>query len=189
MKTHFHSLLVGVGLLLAAAGTFFLVHSVSVSKKGVKLGAVPEAKASCRDRDCLPALNLRTLDGKAVSAESLRGKIVMVNFWATWCRPCVGEMPALQAVYQRHGTSGLVILGVVMEQSPDEKIHAFLAQHGVTYPIVRSTPEIERLFGNPEFLPTSFLYDRDGTLRALWKSAIPERELESEVGGLVATSP
>lgn len=174
-----------VGVVLLGLGGFLGISATSVERGRVSVGRVPKAAASCVAKDCLPSFRGVDLTGRSVTSESLRGKVVLVNFWATWCPPCVKEIPALQAVHARHAKDGFVIVGVHVDQSPDSQVKAFLEARGVSYPSIRTTPAIERSFGSPRTLPTSFLYDRQGNLRAQWNSAIPENALEDEVAGLL----
>jgi cytochrome c biogenesis protein CcmG, thiol:disulfide interchange protein DsbE len=112
-----------------------------------------------------PTFTLRTLDGATVTADSLRGRVVLVNFWATWCPPCRVEMPLLQAMAERHRDAGLVVLGLSVDRGPAEDVRAFLAERGITYPVAIVGPDIERAFGGVRGYPTSFLLDRSGRIR------------------------
>jgi len=107
---------------------------------------------------------LTDLGGNAWNLRELRGKVVLVNFWATWCPPCRKEMPDLDALYRRFEKQGLVILGISDEDAG--KVESFLAEHPVSYPVLldpgRKTNEKFRVDG----IPKSFVYDRDGKLVA-----------------------
>jgi thiol-disulfide isomerase/thioredoxin len=177
-------LLVGV-LAVVGAGGFFLFSTTTVSKSGITVGKLPRAQASCRDDDCRPLVRALALDGTELSEETLAGKIVLINYWATWCGPCVREIPALDAVYHRHQADGFVVLGVSTDDGmPDAQIQAFAARHGATFPILRPTADLQKRV--PDVLPTSYLYDRQGRLQAKWQGGIREQVLEDEVGGLTA---
>ncbi len=142
-----------------------------------------QARADCAGAtDCRPPFAATTLDGTPLGDEALMGKVVLVNFWATWCAPCQRELPALQAVYSRHQPEGFVILGVVTgDGAPDEKVRGFAAARQVAYPLLRGGPDLERRFGMGDALPTSYLYDRRGHLVRRWAGDIAERELEGLV--------
>lgn len=107
---------------------------------------------------------LTDLQGKSWSLKGLRGKVVMVNFWATWCQPCRKEMPDLDALYKRFKDQGLVILGISDEEAP--KVKELLAEQKVSYPILldpgRKVNEAFRIEG----IPKNFVYDREGKLVA-----------------------
>ncbi len=112
-----------------------------------------------------PAYAVETLDGELLSADSLRGKVVLVNFWATWCLPCRVEMPLLQAMADRHREAGLVVLGLSRDTGPEQEVRAFLAERSITYPVAIVGGEAERWFGGLVGYPTSFLLDRQGKVR------------------------
>jgi len=107
---------------------------------------------------------LTDLQGKTWALKSLRGKVVLLNFWATWCPPCRKEMPDLQALYDQFQGQGLLILAISDEKA--DKVKPFLAERNVTYPILldpgRKVNELFRIQG----IPKSFVYDRDGKLVA-----------------------
>ncbi len=107
---------------------------------------------------------LMDLEGKSWTLQSLHGKVVLVNFWATWCQPCRREMPDLDAVYKRFKSQGFVILGISDEEA--SKINQLLAENHVTYQILldpgRKVNEAFRIEG----IPKTFIYNRDGKLVA-----------------------
>lgn len=179
-----HLLLVGA-VALVGAGLFLLFSTTSVSRSGISLGKLPRAQAACHDDGCRPEILARALDGTELSEESLAGKIVLLNYWATWCGPCVREIPALDAVYRRHKADGFVVLGVATDDGIlDTEIQAFATRHGATFPILRPTPALAKRV--PDLLPTSYLYGPDGRLQAQWQGGIREQVLEDEVDGLTA---
>jgi len=94
----------------------------------------------------------------------LRGKVVLLNFWATWCVPCRTEMPALEALYQRHKDAGLVVLAINMDRLSSAGLEAFVKEVAVTFPIVLdpawSTAKLYQVRG----LPTTYLIDRAGNV-------------------------
>ena len=107
---------------------------------------------------------LSDLQGQPWSLKDLRGKVVLVNFWATWCPPCRKEMPDMEALYQRFGPQGLVILAVSDEEI--SKSQPFIAEQKYTYPILLDPGRrVNKLF-IVEGIPKSFLYNRDGKLVA-----------------------
>jgi thiol-disulfide isomerase/thioredoxin len=104
---------------------------------------------------------IRDLDGRTISFASLRGKVTLVNFWATWCGPCRAEIPDLVALQQKYRDQ-LQILGISEDEASPETVKQFAAKFNVNYPIAMVTPELEKLFGNVSALPTTFVIDRDG---------------------------
>ena len=136
-----------------------------------------------------PALQLTTLDGQSMSSDSLRGKVVLVNFWATWCPPCRIEMPGFQAVYDRKRSQGFVVLGLSTDAGGSGGVRAFLAAHHITYPVAMASASVVRDFGGANVLPTSFLIDRQGRIRNEVRGAFASFALEPAVDYLLAESP
>ena len=135
-----------------------------------------------------PALQLTTLDGQSISSDSLRGKVVLVNFWATWCPPCRIEMPGFQAVYERKRLQGFVVLGISTDAGGSDGVRAFLAAHRITYPVAMASASVVRDFGGATVLPTSFLIDRQGRIRNQVRGAFASFALEPAVDHLLAES-
>ncbi len=108
---------------------------------------------------------LTDLQGKTWTLKDLKGKVVLVNFWATWCPPCRKEMPDLEALYNRFQDQGFVILAL-SEDEETAKVGPFIAEHKITYPILLDPGnKVNNLF-QVEGIPKSFVYDRDGKLVA-----------------------
>ena len=102
----------------------------------------------------------RDLDGKTISSDSLRGKVVIVNFWATWCAPCRAEIPDLVALQDKYRDQ-LQVIGISQDETGPDVVRQFAAEHRMNYPTVMSTPELEKIFSGIYALPTSFIIDRE----------------------------
>ena len=110
-----------------------------------------------------PDFSLKTVpDGKEVSLSSLRGKAVLVNFWATWCEPCKVEMPSLVDMQKKYGPQGLQIVGVAMDDADDKEISTFAHKMGVNYMVLRGTEKVGELYGGIEHLTMTYYLDRSG---------------------------
>lgn len=110
-----------------------------------------------------------TLDGHRVSAESLAGRVVLLDFWATWCVPCLGEIPHLREARERFPREDLAIFGVSLDQGARREVEAFLRRHGMSWPQLWDgrgfAGDLARRF-RVESLPRSFLIDREGRIVA-----------------------
>ena len=131
-----------------------------------------------------PDFTLPTLpDGKAVQLSSLRGKAVLINFWATWCGPCKIEMPWLEDMQKKYGPQGFQILGVAMDDTDDEKaIIDFAKKMGVSYTILKGTSKVGDLYGGIDRLPLSYFVDRSGKIvREIVGAPMKETMIEDAV--------
>ena len=183
-------------LIVAALGVAVLVLSIvgmvrytrSV-EKGLKEGTGPTGTVKLlKERVTVAAFTAPDLDGKLISTASLRGKVVLVNFWATWCPPCREEIPdliALQAKYKDQ----LQIIGVAQDSGSPEEVRKFAAAHGMNYPSVLSSPEIEKLFPGVYALPTTFILDRDGRLAQKHIGLLNAARTELETQALAGLAP
>jgi thiol-disulfide isomerase/thioredoxin len=142
---------------------FLFVHLSSDPHRPIKLGA-RSAQACNKGQDgCLPDVTYIDTSGKAYDLKSLAGKIVIVNFWATWCHPCESEIPDLSKIYARYKDKGVVMLGVLTNDDPSEsQLLNFTSDHEMTYPVVRNNSDILLSYNYPQALPTTFIFDRGG---------------------------
>jgi thiol-disulfide isomerase/thioredoxin len=114
----------------------------------------------------LPDFSVKDLQGHDVSSADLRGKVVLIDFWATWCQPCKKEMPGYQKLVGRYGHDGLVVIGFKFDTMPDTEDPVLFAKRiGVHYPLAVASDDVKQKFGGIEGLPTTMLYDRQGILR------------------------
>jgi thiol-disulfide isomerase/thioredoxin len=114
----------------------------------------------------LPDFSLKDLQGREISSDDLRGKVVLVDFWATWCQPCKKEMPGYQKLLDRYGPRGFVVVGFKFDTMVDTEDPVLFAKKiGVHYPLAVAPDELKQKFGGIEGLPTILLYDRQGILR------------------------
>lgn len=114
----------------------------------------------------LPDFATKDLRGREISSRRLRGKVVLVDFWATWCQPCKKEMPGYQRLADKYGSRGLAVVGLKFDTMKDtEDPLVFAKKVGVRYPLAVATDDLKQKFGGIEGLPTTMLYDRQGLLR------------------------
>jgi len=126
----------------------------------------PQSVAAGEPGSRLPDFSVIDLEGHPVSSSGLRGKVVLVDFWATWCQPCKKEMPGYQKLADRYASRGFVVIGFKFDTMPDmEDPVQFAKGIGVRYPLAVANDEIKHKFGGIEGLPTTMLYDRQGILR------------------------
>lgn len=133
----------------------------------------------------MPAWQMTDLSGLPVSSTNFSGKVLVLNFWATWCPPCREELPDLNAFHGANQTNGVVVIGASVDEGDPEVVKRFAERNGLKYPIVFATPEIQLQFGNVTLLPTTFVIDREGRMAARFLGAITREELEKAVEPLV----
>jgi thiol-disulfide isomerase/thioredoxin len=146
------------------------------------------AEASCSSgKDCLPALAFEDLEHRKFTKEAFADKVVVVNFWATWCGPCKKEIPAFNRVYTQYKDRGVVMLGMLQDNQVDDTgLLNFMSDHELTYPVVRANGDILAAFEYPNALPTTFIYDRKGKVRLMHRGPLEERELSAKLDELLA---
>jgi peroxiredoxin/YHS domain-containing protein len=131
-----------------------------------------------------PAMVVETLTGEDVALESFKGQWVLLDFWATWCKPCVEMMPELQKLSETYADKGLVVLGVSIDEDKNriKKIERFVDKVGVSYPIFSDAKQDPawHMF-NVKVLPSLFLIDQDGQIVAQWIGKIDHKKVRDEV--------
>jgi thiol-disulfide isomerase/thioredoxin len=131
---------------------------------------------------------IETLDGELISLEELKGKVVLVNAWATWCAPCVLEMPGFQRVYEDYRDRGFTVLGISRDRGGPDLVRAFLRQNEITYPVAMAwQPSLEAFDAGA--LPTSFLLGRDGRIKHRVEGIFAEPALRMAVRALLEDPP
>lgn len=177
-----------IGVLLAGMTGMIIFLFVYPSKNGGIRPGPPSAHAGCAkgQRDCLPDVNYIDTTGVAYKRESLAGKVVLVNFWATWCHPCQSEIPDLSKAYDKYKSKGVVFLGVMTDSVDSQQLLNFQSDYEMTYPVVRANSDLNVAYNYPDALPTTFVFDRGGKQVYSHVGPLRERELDSLLDQLVA---
>jgi thiol-disulfide isomerase/thioredoxin len=124
------------------------------------------AEASCSSaKECLPDVAYEGLNKEIYPRANLQGKVVVVNFWATWCGPCKKEIPAFNAIYEQYKDRGVIMLGVLFDNQVDDAgLLNFMSDFIMTYPVVRADRKVLEAYEYPRALPTTFVYNPAGKL-------------------------
>lgn len=133
-----------------------------------------------------PDFSMETLDGAVFSMAEQQGKVVLVNFWATWCGPCIVEMPDLVAIHEAWEDRGFTVLGVSQDIEGAEVIAPFVAEHGITFPIVMDPDNtLGEAFGGIYALPTTFVIDPEGNIMGRFMGIFPIEEMRPELEAML----
>jgi thiol-disulfide isomerase/thioredoxin len=111
-----------------------------------------------------PDWELKDLDGRTVRSSDFKGKVVVLDFWATWCGPCRAEIPGLVALQKEYAPEGLVIVGASVDEGGASTVKQFTEKLGVNYPVVLADEKVQQAFGGIEAIPTTFIIDRTGRI-------------------------
>ncbi len=169
-----------------ALGTIALVLGAVVAVYFVRHPQTPSAACSgTTNHQFAPDFTLRTPDGKDLQLSSYRGKVVLFDFWATWCDLCREEIPHFVELQQKYGDRGLQVIGVSMDDSP-EPVRPFYQRFHMNYPVVMGTATTGELYGGILGLPISFLIGRDGRIYTKHIGATEASVFEREITHLIA---
>jgi thiol-disulfide isomerase/thioredoxin len=124
---------------------------------------------------------LQDLQGKTHRLADYRGKWVLVNFWATWCPPCLSEIPELVGLHEAHKEGDLVVIGVAMDSGTGKVVGDFAKSHGISYPVVMGDRRVAAQIGRVEVLPTSYLYAPNGELVSRQAGEISRESVETYI--------
>ncbi|HLU67493.1 MAG TPA: TlpA disulfide reductase family protein [Kofleriaceae bacterium] len=176
-----------VALLAGVLVLVFVQFQDGGDRRGVRLG-MRKAEAACTEEAprCLPKLTMIDTAGRAWPPEAMADKVVIVNVWATWCKPCATEIPDLMAIQRRYADRGVILIGLLSDSVDDAGLEAFARRYSINYPIVRMDDELYEAFDRPDMLPTTFLYDRSGHLRFGEPGIMTEARLAGMLDDLLA---
>jgi len=150
------------------------------SNTNVKAAVKPE-----KDRKMAPDFALKDATGKTVKLSEHKGKVVLLNFWATWCGPCKIEIPWFIDFQQQFKDRDFAILGISMDDDGWKSVKPYLEQKKINYQVMIGTEELSTLYGGVDSLPTSFLIDRAGKIASIHTGLISKSEYQTEIQDLL----
>ena len=138
-----------------------------------------------RQETIAPQLELKDLNGRTVRLSDYKGKVVLINFWATWCPPCRAEMPDLVKLQREHGKEGLQIIGITYPPEKKSRVRAFARTVKVNYPIILGTRQIKARFSSDETLPLTVVINRDGKVSDIISGILLREEFDEKIKPLL----
>ena len=130
-----------------------------------------------------PGFTLLDMTGRSVSLADFKGKVVILDFWATWCPPCKREIPDFIKLQSEYGSKGVQIVGIALDQP--NKVKAFVKDNGMNYPLLLGTNEVAASYGGVEAIPTTFVIDKSGKIVAKYEGLRPKETFESQIKKLL----
>lgn len=143
---------------------------------------------SSRTARVAPDFSLRDPDGRLVRLSDYRGKVVLLNFWATWCGPCAIEIPWFVEFERRHKDRGFAVLGISMDEDGWQVVRPYMSRAGINYRVLMGNDEVARLYGGVDSLPTTFLIDREGKLAKVHLGLVSKSRYENDLNELLSVA-
>lgn len=132
-----------------------------------------------------PNFRLKTAAGKTIELQDLQGKVVVVNFWATWCPPCRMEIPGMLEVYRKYRSRGLEIIGIALDQDGWNKVSPLVRDMNIDYPIVLGDPFVTKAYGGIRAIPTTVIVNKDGTIADKHVGFFSKENFEAEISEML----
>jgi thiol-disulfide isomerase/thioredoxin len=179
--------LIGVAAALVLIVGLYFVNRLWIAPIALRQ-AQAKGIAAAGNHPMAPGFSLTTIGGEKISLDDFKGKVLIVDFWATWCGPCRIEIPGFVELQDRYRDQGLEIIGLSKDDGPDE-VKEFYKQFKMNYPVALAGDGVDQLYGGILGMPTTFLIGRDGRIYAKHVGAADISVFEEEVKTLLAAKP
>ena len=131
-----------------------------------------------------PDFTLQDVSGKNVRLADLKGKVVLLEFWATWCPPCRDEIPAIERLHRQYGGKGLAILAISLDEGGWDEVKSFVAAHKISYTVLRGTEDVSTKY-KVRLVPAMFLVDKEGNIKKQYMGGGSDEAVEQEIKALL----
>ena len=176
-------------LVAALAAALALAVPAALRAADAPAPAAPVAPAAASAVPHAPSWKLLDPSGAAVTSDQFKGKVLVVDFWATWCGPCRAEIPGYVDLQRKYGKDGLAVIGVSVDQGGPKMVSDFVQRFGVAYTIVMADDTIAENFGVGDSIPTTYIVDRNGVIRFRKVGSLPEEEFEKKLLPILNEAP
>jgi len=143
------------------------------------------SEAHAKGLKTAPDFNLKKFGGGMAKLSDYRGKVVILDFWATWCPPCRKEIPDFVELQKEFGDKGLIMLGISLDQNPKQALPSFLRKYNVNYPILLTDGKVDRAFGGITGIPTTFVIDQKGEIYKQYVGFRPKHVFKTDIKTLL----
>jgi peroxiredoxin len=155
-------------LILAAAAIFVLFFLLFVGHASSGDSVYPSA----------PGFVLEDLEGNTHTLDEYKGKVIFLNFWATWCPPCRQEIPGFLELYEQYKDEGMVILGISLDQQGEAAVKSFAGKMDITYPLIMASRDIMEKYQPGQYIPATIVIDKEGRVRDRHVGYFPKTDME-----------
>ncbi len=184
-EKNFHFIVIGVvGLVVGAV--YLNKSNGNTSYASGQVPAENEVTETASEGRMAPDFSLVSTEGKTVKLSDFRGKVVVLDFWATWCPPCKAEIPDFIKLYSKYKDSGFQMLGVSVDQGGLGDVIPFMKSYGINYPILMANSRVVSSYGGIRGIPTTFVIDKEGKIRASYEGYRPASVFEGLVKQLTS---
>lgn len=159
--------------------------ALAVSSTVIIYAALAGDGTAASDKTTAPDWQLKGLDGKTIRSEDFKGKVVILDFWATWCGPCRAEIPGFIALQKQYGKQGLVVIGASVDEGGVDDVKPFTEKLGMNYTVGLADDKVQQAFGGIEAIPTTFVIDRGGHIVQKHLGLTEKDEFEAEIKPLL----
>ena len=142
---------------------------------------IGQTELSFAQKKQMPKFNLKNIQGKMISSQNYKGKVLLINFWATWCGPCKKEIHDLVKLKDNYGEKGFEIVSIAVSSGSPKDIGKFAKSMKMNYPVLIGDAKVVRAFGDVSMLPTTFIVDKKGQIQHMLVGAEPYKEFENKI--------
>ena len=164
----------------------YLVPFLLILSFLIGCGAAVDDQSKRKNKDSgqfesAPDFRLKSFSGKWLQLSDFRGKVIILDFWATWCPPCIKEIPHFVELSRKYADPGLVILGISLDRGGRSVLSGFINKYKVNYPILIADGKVDKVYGGIQGIPTTFIIDRAGNIRQKYVGFRPKSVFEQEI--------